>query len=51
MAKEFAAKGSMIQLGPAMNVARFPRCGRNFEYISGIVIFFIIAVEYPGRKE
>jgi beta-glucosidase len=35
MGKEFFAKGSNVLLGPAMNVARVPQNGRNFEYISG----------------
>ena len=35
MAQEFWEKGSNIQLGPGMNLARVPQCGRNFEYISG----------------
>ena len=32
---EFAAKGAGMMLGPALNVARLPTCGRNFEYLSG----------------
>ena len=35
MGKEFYAKGANVQLGPGMNVARVPRNGRNFEYLSG----------------
>ena len=35
MGKEFFAKGSNIQLGPGLCVARVPRNGRNFEYLSG----------------
>jgi beta-glucosidase len=35
MGKEFAMKGSNMQLGPGVNVARVPVNGRNFEYISG----------------
>ena len=35
MGVEFAAKGANVQLGPAMCVARVPRNGRNFEYMSG----------------
>jgi beta-glucosidase len=35
MGKEFRAKGATMQLGPGMNVARIPRNGRNFEYMSG----------------
>jgi len=35
MGREFAGKGANVQLGPGMNVARVPQCGRNFEYISG----------------
>ena len=37
MGDEFARKGANVQLGPAMCVARVPRNGRNFEYISGEV--------------
>lgn len=33
--EEFAGKGAGMMLGPAMNVARLPTCGRNFEYLSG----------------
>ena len=35
MGAEFRAKGANVQLGPGMNVARVPRGGRNFEYMSG----------------
>jgi len=35
MGREFYNKGSNVQLGPGMCVARVPRNGRNFEYISG----------------
>eukprot|EP00931_Biecheleriopsis_adriatica_P075811 TRINITY_DN49598_c0_g1_i1.p1 TRINITY_DN49598_c0_g1~~TRINITY_DN49598_c0_g1_i1.p1 ORF type:complete len:727 (-),score=142.39 TRINITY_DN49598_c0_g1_i1:78-2258(-) len=35
MGKEFKAKGSNVQLGPALCVARVPWNGRNFEYLSG----------------
>ena len=35
MGDEFYRKGSNVQLGPGMCVARVPRNGRNFEYISG----------------
>ena len=35
MGIEFAAKGSNVQLGPGLNVARVPVNGRNFEYLSG----------------
>ena len=35
MGKEFYDKGSNVQLGPALCVARVPRNGRNFEYMSG----------------
>merc|ERR1719460_1739160 len=33
--REFYEKGANVQLGPGMNVARIPRNGRNFEYMSG----------------
>ena len=35
MGEEFFAKGSNVQLGPGVCVARAPRNGRNFEYLSG----------------
>merc|ERR1719408_187451 len=35
MGKEFFGKGSNVQLGPGLCVARIPRNGRNFEYVSG----------------
>ena len=35
MGEEFFDKGSNVQLGPGMCVARVPRNGRNFEYLSG----------------
>jgi len=35
MGKEFFDKGANCILGPAMNVARVPNNGRNFEYMSG----------------
>lgn len=35
MGEEFWAKGTNIQEGPGVNVARIQRCGRNFEYMSG----------------
>ena len=35
MGKEFYDKGANVQLGPAVCLARLPRNGRNFEYMSG----------------
>jgi len=35
VASEFAKKGATVLLGPGLNVARVPRNGRNFEYVSG----------------
>jgi beta-glucosidase len=35
MGKEFYAKGANVQLGPGMCIARVPKNGRNFEYMSG----------------
>jgi beta-glucosidase len=35
MGKEFYDKGSNVQLGPGLCLARVPRNGRNFEYLSG----------------
>ena len=38
--EEFYNKGANVALGPGMNVARIPTCGRNFEYVSGEDPFF-----------
>ena len=35
MGDEFYRKGANVQLGPGLCVARVPRNGRNFEYVSG----------------
>ena len=35
MGDEFFRKGANVQLGPGVCLARVPRNGRNFEYISG----------------
>jgi len=35
MGDEFYRKGAHVQLGPGLCVARIPRNGRNFEYLSG----------------
>ena len=35
MGDEFWRKGANVQLGPGMCLARVPRNGRNFEYLSG----------------
>lgn len=35
LAKEFRLKGASVILGPAINIARVPVNGRNFEYFSG----------------
>jgi len=35
MGKEFYGKGANVQLGPGLCLARVPKNGRNFEYISG----------------
>ena len=35
MGDEFYRKGANVQLGPGMCLARVPRNGRNFEYLSG----------------
>jgi len=35
VAAEFKAKGANVMLGPGVNIARIPQCGRNFEYLSG----------------
>jgi beta-glucosidase len=34
MGQEFRDKGAGMQLGPGVNVARLPECGRNFESVS-----------------
>ena len=48
MGDEFAHKGANVQLGPAMCVARVPRNGRNFEYISGEDPFLGAAMVAPA---
>lgn len=35
MGREFKGKGANVQLGPGFCLARVPRNGRNFEYLSG----------------
>ena len=35
MGDEFYDKGANVQLGPGVCIARVPRNGRNFEYVSG----------------
>eukprot|EP00052_Salpingoeca_macrocollata_P017874 m.146254 g.146254 ORF g.146254 m.146254 type:complete len:696 (-) comp20527_c1_seq1:51-2138(-) len=35
MGKEFYDKGANVQLGPGLCIARVPKNGRNFEYLSG----------------
>jgi beta-glucosidase len=35
MGLEFYQKGSNVQLGPGLCLARIPTGGRNFEYLSG----------------
>ena len=35
MGSEFYRKGANVQLGPGLCLARVPRNGRNFEYVSG----------------
>lgn len=35
MGAEFAGKGTTVQFGPGVNVARVPLGGRNFEYLAG----------------
>ena len=35
MGREFWGKGTNIQEGPGLNIARIMRNGRNFEYLSG----------------
>ncbi len=48
--KEFKGKGANVQLGPAMNIARVPQNGRNFEYISGEDPFLGGAMVAPAVK-
>lgn len=50
MGAEFRGKGSNIQLGPGMNLARVPQNGRNFEYISGADPFLGHAMVGPVVK-
>ena len=35
MGEEFYQMGANVQLGPGVCVARVPKNGRNFEYVSG----------------
>ena len=50
MGKEFYAKGSNVQLGPGLCLARVPRNGRNFEYISGEDPFLGYTLVQPAIK-
>ena len=47
MGEEFAGKGANIQLGPGMNLARVPVCGRNFEYLAGEDPYFGATLVQP----
>ena len=35
LAAEFKARGANVALGPGVNIARVPRCGRLAEYLTG----------------
>ena len=48
MGEEFAGKGANVQLGPGMNIARIPVCGRNFEYMAGEDPYFGSTVVGPA---
>lgn len=47
MGAEFYAKGTNVQLGPDLNVARVPSGGRNFESLSGEDPFLGYALSQP----
>ncbi len=50
MGEEFFAKGSNVQLGPGVCVARVPVNGRNFEYLSGEDPFLGYTLVQPTVK-
>ena len=50
MGKEFYAKGSNVQLGPGLCLARVPRNGRNFEYLSGEDPYLGFALAQPAVR-
>lgn len=50
MGKEFFAKGANVQLGPGVCLARVPRNGRNFEYLSGEDPFLGFVLVQPVIK-
>mmetsp|Transcript_4435 Transcript_4435/g.8078 ORF Transcript_4435/g.8078 Transcript_4435/m.8078 type:complete len:716 (+) Transcript_4435:1-2148(+) len=50
MGSEFYKKGANVQLGPGLCVARVPRNGRNFEYISGEDPFLGYTLAQPYVK-
>ena len=50
MGREFYAKGANVQLGPGLCVARIPRNGRNFEYLSGEDPYLGFALVQPAVK-
>ncbi|CAE8712230.1 unnamed protein product, partial [Polarella glacialis] len=50
MGKEFHDKGSNVQLGPGLCVARVPLNGRNFEYLSGEDPFLGYTLVQPTIK-
>lgn len=50
MGKEFYDKGANVQLGPGLCLARVPKCGRNFEYISGADPFLGYTMVQPVVK-
>merc|ERR1719453_1638965 len=50
MGDEFYRKGANVQLGPGMCIARVPRNGRNFEYLSGEDPFLGYTLVQPAIK-
>lgn len=48
MGREFYAKGANVQLGPGLCLARVPRNGRNFEYLSGEDPFLGATLAFPA---
>eukprot|EP00660_Eupelagonema_oceanica_P018696 gene18696-7753_t len=50
MGEEFSGKGSNVQLGPGLCIARIPQNGRNFEYMSGEDPFLGYTLVQPAIK-
>jgi len=50
MGREFRNKGSNVQLGPGLNLARVPQNGRNFEYLAGEDPYLGYVLSKPAVK-